>query len=74
MNKILLMAALLAGFLASPASAQTKVGDWSVEKRDKDTHCNASRGYKDANDDNREYAVVITYSNERIVLVVIYDG
>jgi hypothetical protein len=74
MNKILVVAALLAGFFASPASAQTKVGDWSVEKRDKDTHCNASRGYKDADDDNREYAMVITYSNERIVLVVIYDG
>lgn len=60
MNKILLMAALLAGFWAGPASAQTQVGDWTVEKRDKDTHCNASRGYKDANDDNREYTLVIT--------------
>lgn len=74
MNKILLIAALLAGFWAGPAGAQTQVGDWTVEKRDKDTHCNASRGYKDANDDNREYAMVITYSKERIVLVVIYDG
>jgi len=74
MNKILLMAALLAGFWAGPASAQTQVGDWTVEKREKDTHCNASRGYKDSNDDNREYAMVITYSKERIVLVVVYDG
>jgi hypothetical protein len=74
MNKVLLMAALLAGFCAGPAVAQTQVGDWTVEKREKDTHCNASRGYKDSNDDNREYAMVITYSKERIVLVVVYDG
>lgn len=74
MNKLFVIAALLGGLFASPAGAQTKVGDWTVEKRDKDTHCNASRGYKDANDDNREYAMVITYSKERIVLVVVYDG
>ena len=47
MNKMLFIAALLAGLLTAPAWAQTKVGDWTVEKRAKDTHCNASRGYKD---------------------------
>ena len=62
MNRILFVAALLTGFfvVSAPAQAQTKVGDWTVEKRDKDTHCNASRGYKDPDDDNRDYAVVIT--------------
>jgi hypothetical protein len=74
MNKVLLMAVLLAVFLASPAGAQTMVGDWTVEKRDKDTHCNAGRGYKDADDENRDYGIVITYSTDRIVLVLIYDG
>ena len=76
MNRIFLAAALLTGFFvgSSPAQAQTKVGDWTVEKRDKDTHCNASRGYKDADDDNRDYAMVITYSKEKIVFVVVYDG
>lgn len=76
MNRIFLAAALLAGCLAAfdPAWAQTKVGDWTVEKRDKDTHCNASRGYKDSDDDNRDYAMVITYSTDKIVFVVVYDG
>ena len=78
MNKMLLMAALLAGFLAgsiaTPAGAQTKVGDWTVEKRAKDTHCNASRGYKDKEDDNRDYGIVLTYSSDKIVIVLIYDG
>ena len=74
MKKPLVAAALLAGFLAAPACAQTKVGDWTVEKRDKDTHCNASRGYKDPDDDNRDYGMVITYSTDKIVFVVIYDG
>jgi hypothetical protein len=74
MNRMLLLAALLAGFLTAPAHAQTKVGDWSVEKRAKDTHCNASRGYKDKEDENRDYAIVLTYSAEKIVIVLIYDG
>ena len=74
MNKTLLIAALLAGFLAAPAGAQTRVGDWTVEKRAKDTHCNASRGYKDSEDENRDYAIVLTYSAEKIVIVMIYDG
>ena len=74
MNKMLFLAALLALFLAVPAHAQTKVGDWSVEKRAKDTHCNASRGYKDKEDEDRDYAIVLSYSAEKIVIVMIYDG
>src|SRR5437016_509 len=74
MNRMLIVAALLAVFSAGPANAQTKVGDWTVEKRDKDTHCNASRGYKDADDENRDYAIVLTYSVDKIVIVLIYDG
>ena len=74
MNRIVVIAALLAGLLAGPANAQTKVGDWTVEKRAKDTHCNASRGYKDADDDNRDYAMVVSYSADKLVFVVIYDG
>ena len=57
-----------------PAHAQTKVGDWTIEKRAKDSHCNASRGYKDADDENRDYVMVVSYSNDKIVFVVIYDG
>ena len=74
MNRMLFIAALLAGFLTASAFAQTKVGDWTVEKRAKDTHCNASRGYKDKEDENRDYAIVLTYSAEKIVIVLIYDG
>ncbi len=72
MNRMFFVAALLAGFLAAPAWAQTKVGDWTVEKRAKDTHCNASLGYKDKDDET--YAIVFTYSADRIVIVLIYDG
>ena len=53
---------------------ETKVGDWTIEKRSQDTHCNASRGYKDADDENREYVIVLTYSEKAIVFVIIYDG
>ena len=76
MNRIFLVTALLAGFFAAsaPARAQTMVGDWTVEKREKDTHCNASRGYKDKEDENRDYGIVLTYSTEKIVIVLIYDG
>jgi hypothetical protein len=74
MNRICLVIALLALCFAVPAHAQTKVGDWTIEKRAKDTHCNASRGYKDADDENRDYVMVISYSNDKIVFVVIYDG
>jgi hypothetical protein len=28
------------------------VGDWTIEKRSQDQHCNASRGYKDKDDEN----------------------
>ena len=74
MNRILLVIALFALCFALPAHAQTKVGDWTIEKRAKDTHCNASRAYKDADDENRDYVMVVSYSNDKIVFVVIYDG
>jgi hypothetical protein len=74
MNRICLVIALLALCFAVPAHAQTKVGDWTIEKRAKDTHCNASRGYKDADDENRDYVMVVSYSGDKIVFVVIYDG
>ncbi|MET4799558.1 hypothetical protein [Bradyrhizobium sp. LB11.1] len=76
MKRILLAAALLAGALsAGPAVAQqSKVGDWTIEKRTQDTHCNASRGYKDKDDENRDYVIVITHSDKAIVIVMIYDG
>jgi hypothetical protein len=74
MNRICLVIALLALCFAVPAHAQTKVGDWTIEKRAKDSHCNASRGYKDADDENRDYVIVVSYSNDKIVFVVIYDG
>jgi hypothetical protein len=75
MKRYLFTAALLAGFFATPVLAQeTKVGDWTIEKRTQDTQCNASRSYKDPNDQDREYGVVMTYSDKAIVFVIIYDG
>jgi hypothetical protein len=74
MNRLLFAAAMLAAFSIAPAYAETKVGDWTIEKRSQDTHCNASRSYKDANDQDREYAIVMTYSDKAIVFVIIYDG
>jgi hypothetical protein len=76
MKRTLLATLLLAGALgAGPALAQqAKVGDWTIEKRTQDTHCNASRGYKDKEDENRDYVIVITYSDKAIVMVLIYDG
>ena len=76
MKRIFLAALLFAGAVsAGPAVAQqSKVGDWTIEKRTQDTHCNASRGYKDKDDENRDYVIVITYSDKAIVIVVIYDG
>jgi invasion protein IalB len=74
MKRSFFAAALLAAFLSAPAHAQTKVGDWTVEKRTQDTHCNASRGYKDADDENNQYGIVMSYSNDRIVMVIIYEG
>jgi invasion protein IalB len=75
MTRFLFAALLLAGGLSSPALAQqSKVGDWTVEKRTQDTHCNASRGYKDKEDENREYAVVLSQSDKAIVIVIVYDG
>ena len=76
MRRFCLAAALLIGTLsAGPAVAQqSKVGDWTIEKRSQDTHCNASRGYKDKDDENRDYVIVLTYSDKAIVIVMIYDG
>jgi hypothetical protein len=76
MKRFLLAVLLTAGVLrAGPALAQqSRVGDWTIEKRTQDTHCNASRGYKDKDDENRDYVIVITYSEKAIVIVVIYDG
>jgi invasion protein IalB len=75
MKLTLLAASLVAAALAAgPALAQqSKVGDWSIEKRTQDTHCNASRGYKDKDDEN-DYVIVITYSEKAIVIVMIYAG
>ena len=75
MKKLLFTIALLAGFSAPPVLAQqSKVGDWTIEKRSQDTHCNASRGYKDKDDENRDYVIVLSYSDKAIVIVMIYDG
>lgn len=81
MKRLLFAAALLAGVLSAAAlstrpalAQQSKVGDWTIEKRSQDTHCNASRGYKDKDDENRDYVIVITYSDKAIVMVMIYDG
>jgi hypothetical protein len=70
----MLAALMLAGLLSAPALAQTKVGDWEVEKRAKDDHCNATRAYKDADDEDRQNVIVLTYSNDTIVIVLVYDG
>ena len=74
MKRLLLFAVLLAGFLSAPAHAQTKVGDWTVEKRGKDRHCDASRGYNDADDEDRYHGIVFTYLTDRIVIELVYDG
>jgi hypothetical protein len=73
--KRLFAAALLGGFCATPVLAQaTKISDWTIEKRSQDTHCNASRGYKDANDQDRQYGIVLSFSDKTIVFVIIYEG
>jgi hypothetical protein len=75
MKRIHLAVALLAGLLTTPALAQqSKVGDWTIEKRAKDTHCNASYGYKDKQDENRDYVIVLSHSDKMIVIVLMYDG
>ncbi|MFK4508223.1 hypothetical protein LPJ38_21495 [Bradyrhizobium daqingense] len=76
MKRLLFTAGLLAGALsAGPSLAQqSKVGDWTIGKRTQDTHCNASRGYKDKEDENRDYVIVVTYSDKAIVIVMIYGG
>jgi invasion protein IalB len=75
MKRILLATVMLAGLLGAPAHAQqSKVGDWTVEKRSQDQHCNASHGYKDKDDENRDYVIVLSHSDKAIVIVLIYDG
>ncbi|TKW79518.1 MAG: hypothetical protein DI543_04805 [Bradyrhizobium icense] len=75
MNRLLLITALLAGFLAGPAIAQIKgVPGWLIQKRENDKYCNASRDYRDAADENRDYGFVLTYSPDRIVMVLFYEG
>src|SRR3569832_303877 len=71
---VLLAAFSLAALASQPALAQTKVGDWTVEKRSQDTHCNVTRDYKDPEDENQQYAMVLSYSNDKIVFVIIYEG
>jgi len=39
--------------------------DWTVEKRSQDNHCNASRGYKDKEDENRDYVIVLPIPTRR---------
>jgi hypothetical protein len=48
MKRIFFAAALLAGFASAPSFGHTKVGDWNIEKRTQDEHCNASRAYRDS--------------------------
>ena len=74
MKRILLAMILLGGFWAAPVLAQTKVGDWQVERRSGDDHCNISRDYKDKDDDDSQYIIVLTYSKDAIVIAVIYEG
>jgi hypothetical protein len=75
MRWLLFAAIIFGGFLSAPARAQSStVGDWTVEKRSQDQHCNISRSYKDKEDENRDYAIVLTYSDKAIVMVLIYDG
>jgi hypothetical protein len=75
MKRTLLAIAIAMGCLSVPAHAQqSKVGDWTVEKRSQDQHCNASRGYKDKDDENRDYVIVLSHSDKAIVIVLIYDG
>ena len=74
MKRILLAVALFGGLWALPALAQTKVGDWEIEKRSQDDHCNAARGYKDKDDDDNEYVLVLSYSKDAIVFAVVYEG
>ncbi|MCK1420445.1 hypothetical protein IVB14_14820 [Bradyrhizobium sp. 180] len=76
MKRFLFATSLLAGALSTGAAPaqQSRAGDWTIEKRTQDTHCNASRGYKDKDDEDRDYVIVITYSDKAIVIVMIYDG
>ena len=75
MKHFLFAIGMLAGLSAAPALAQqTKLAGWTIEKRSQDQHCNASRAYKDKDDENRDYVIVLSYSDKAIVIVMIYDG
>ncbi|GAC1336668.1 MAG: hypothetical protein NVSMB26_23500 [Beijerinckiaceae bacterium] len=74
MLRVLAAAALLASLAYSPALAQTKVGDWQIQKRPKDDHCNATRAYKDADDDDRLNIILFMVTPETIVIVLNYEG
>lgn len=75
MTRLLPVAVLLAGFLASPAIAQVKgVSGWLIQQREHDKYCNASRDYRDPADKNRDHGIVLTYSEDRIVIVLFYEG
>lgn len=63
-----------AGFLSSAAQAQTKVGDWTIEKRSQDNHCNASRDYTDKDDDDNSTIIVMSHSKENLVIAIVYEG
>ena len=69
MKRLLFAAAVLAVFSIAPAHAQTQVGDWTIEKRTQDTHCNASRGYKDADDENNQYGIVLKLKDGKIAVI-----
>ena len=72
MKKYSFAIALLTALMVSPVMAQTKIGSWEVEKRDKDTHCNSTRAYKDADGDQN--VLVMTYSDNALVFVFINSG
>jgi len=74
MKRILLAGLLFAGFLGAPAQAQTKVGDWTIEKRSQDDHCNASRDYTDKDDDDNATIIVMSHSKENLVIAIVYEG
>ena len=60
---------------AGPAVAQqSKVGDWTIEKRTQDTHCNASRGYKEQGRREPRLRHRHHLFQQAIVMVMIYDG
>jgi hypothetical protein len=72
MKAIAVVAAVAAGLFCGQAAAQTKVGDWEIEKRKQDDHCNATRAYKDS--DGNQNVVLFSYSADKIVIVLVNEG